>query len=245
MAECISPKETKQQLPADDDCGYEKSDETKEFLILLKKAYELKDLKLADEIVEDMVSKSSVKGLIKLHTASGYGLYELVEKYLKDDKMDPNAECSFNDLNCIKPIHFCAGIGPDSITSDRDKCIELLAQYGADLNALTSRDDTALHWATKLADFKTCQTLVKCGVDVNKLNVDSCTCAHGAAFYKNIPVLELLVANKVDVNVKDISGKNILHLLCKDSYEDAAFLVNNEDDLQNEAKEKIKYLLNL
>lgn len=227
-----------------DDCDYEKSDESKACLILLKNAYMDKNFKLADEIIEDMVTKSLVKGLTKLHTASGYGLYELVEKYL-EDKMDPNAECSFNDLSSITPIHFCSGIGPDSITADRHKCIELLVKHGASVNRLTSRDDTALHWATKLADLKTCAQLVKCGIDVNKLNVDNCTCAHGAAFYKNIDVLELLIDSKTDVNIKDISGKNILHLLCKDSYEDNTYSSNSESgqNEQNEENEKnVKFI---
>jgi ankyrin repeat protein len=51
------------------------------------------------------------------------------------------------------------------------------------------------------------------------VNVDKCTCAHGAAFYKNIDILEVLIDSKVDVNKVDISGKNILHLLCKESFD--------------------------
>lgn len=65
-----------------------------------------------------------------------------------------------------------------------------------------------------------CEKLVKMGADVNKLNADKCTCAHGAAFYKNIRVLEMLIENKCDINAQDISGKNILHLLCKVSFEE-------------------------
>ena len=40
----------------------------------------------------------------------GYGFAELVEKYITEDKIDPNLECSFNDLNSIVPLHFCSGI---------------------------------------------------------------------------------------------------------------------------------------
>ncbi len=58
------------------------------------------------------------------------------------------------------------------------------------------------------------------GIDINKINLDNCTCAHGAAFYKNIDILEMLIDKKIDVNIKDISGKNILHLLCKDSIDE-------------------------
>ena len=50
--------------------------------------------------------------------------------------------------------------------------------------------------------------------------MDNCTCAHGAAFYKNIQVLEMLIENKCDVSVQDVSGKTILHLLCKVSFEE-------------------------
>ncbi|CAF0714986.1 unnamed protein product [Brachionus calyciflorus] len=226
-----------------DDCEYEKSEESKMWILLLKNAYLEKNFTLADEIIEDMVSKSLVKGLIKLHTACGYGLVELVEKYLKIDRMDPNATCSFNDLANITPLHFCAGIGPDSITEERYKCIELLVQYGGLINTLTSRNDSALHWATKLGDLKTCETLIKCGADFNLLNSDNCTCAHGAAFYKNVPILQLLLDNKIDVNIKDISGKNILHLLCKDSYDDTYSLVNDtEEKSQNKNKEFINLI---
>ena len=129
----------------------------------------------------------------------------------------------------ITPLHFCAGIGPDNISPNRDKCIDLLLAHGAKLNHVTSRQDTALHWATKLADYSVCEKLVKSGIDLKVLNVDSCTPAHGAAFYKRIDVLELLIQNGVDVNAKDISGKNILHLLCKDQTEELA-LVSSQSE---------------
>lgn len=59
---------------------------------MLRSAYEEKNFVLLDEIIEDMVSKSYVNGLKKLHTASGYGISELVEQYLVKDKMDPNSK---------------------------------------------------------------------------------------------------------------------------------------------------------
>lgn len=137
-----------------DDQYDERSEEMSILLMLLKRAYQEKDFVQADAIIETMVLKSHVTGLKSLHTACGYGISELVEKYLKEEKIDPNVECSFNGLTSITPIHFCAGIGPEPFSDDRDKCVELLVSYGADLNRLTSRKDTALHWATKLADYK-------------------------------------------------------------------------------------------
>jgi hypothetical protein len=116
-----------------------KPEDAKKCLIILKDAYEEKNVKLVDEIIEDMVSKSLVTGLKKLHTACGYGFAVLVEKYIKEDKIDPNSECSFNDLTSITPLHFCAGIGPDAITEERDKCIQILVDNGANVNHLTSR----------------------------------------------------------------------------------------------------------
>lgn len=200
-----------------DDCSYEKSDESRACLELLRAAYESNNLVEANQLIETMVSKSLVNGLQKVHTACGYGLPELLEKYLLEEKLDPNSECSFNDLYSIAPVHFCAGIGPDALTNKRGECVRLLAKHGAKMSHLTSRQDTALHWATKLADLSVCQALVDHGVDINKVNLDNCTCAHGAAFYKNLDTLELLLDKKVDVNIKDISGKNILHLMCKET----------------------------
>lgn len=55
---------------------------------------------------------------------------------------------------------------------------------------------------------------------MNKLNTDNCTCAHGAAFYKNTRVLDMLIDNRCNIKVQDVSGKNILHLLCKASFEE-------------------------
>lgn len=138
----------------DDDDYDEQLEEMNILLVLLKRAYADKDFTQADAIVETMVTKSHVIGLTNLHTACGYGLVELVEKYLAEKTCDANAECSFNGLTGITPIHFCAGIGPEPITDDRDKCVELLVARGAQVNRLTSRNDTPLHWATKLADFK-------------------------------------------------------------------------------------------
>jgi hypothetical protein len=163
----ISPSTSSQTLPAQKmtvetiDIGScsgddydERHDEMNILLLLLKRAYFEHDLLQADAVVETMVSKSHVISLKPLHTVCGYGIAELVEKYLKDEKCDPNVECSFDGLSSIVPLHFCAGIGPEAFTDDRDKCVELLVAYGADINRTTSRLDTALHWATKLADFK-------------------------------------------------------------------------------------------
>jgi hypothetical protein len=137
-----------------DDCSYEKSEESKATLVILNTAYDEKNFDKVNEIIEEMVQKSLVTGLKKIHTACGYGFLELVERYLTEEKMDANSECSFNDLYAITPLHFCAGIGPDAVTPLRHKCVELLVKHGADINHLTSRQDTPLHWATKLADLK-------------------------------------------------------------------------------------------
>ncbi len=88
---------------------------------------------------------------LKQFSFLGYGFAELVEKYVLEEKIDSNLECAFNDLSSITPLHFCSGIGPDPITPDRIKCIEILMQNGAKIDHLTSRNDTPLHWATKLA----------------------------------------------------------------------------------------------
>lgn len=219
---------------------YNYTDESKKAINALKKAHSDKDLKAADLIIAEMVEKSLVTGLKKIHTAAGYGFAELVDKYIKEDKMDPNCECAFNDLTSITPLHFCSGIGPDSITNDRAKCIEILVDNKADVNHSTSRKDTPLHWATKLADYQVCNKLIERGANVNLVNTDNCTCAHGAAFYKNLDILENLLNLKVDVNVMDISGKNVLMLLCKDAVDNVSYL---ENDSKVDKKEKEKKLV--
>jgi ankyrin repeat protein len=237
-----TPIKNEECIEEDQSSTYNYSDESKKAILALKKAYEEKDFTEADKIIDDMVTRSMVAGLKKLHTAAGYGFAELVEKYIKEDKIDPNVECAFNDLTCITPLHFCSGIGPDPISPDRAKCIEILVDNGANVNQFTSRKDTPLHWATKLADYSVCDMLIKKGADLSLVNTDNCTCAHGAAFYKNLDILELLLDLKVDANIKDISGKNILHLLCKDSIETLSF---GDNDVKSDKKQKHKQLINL
>ena len=149
MAENSAPsvnvdEESKSKILHEDISGDEstenKPEDARKCLVILKDAYETKNMKLVDEIIEDMVSKSLVTGLKKLHTASGYGFADLVEKYIKEENIDPNSECSFNDLTSITPLHFCAGIGPDPLTEERDKCIQILIDNGANVNHLTSRE---------------------------------------------------------------------------------------------------------
>jgi ankyrin repeat protein len=195
---------------------------------MLKDAYNSKKFSKIDGIISDIVSKSTIDGLTKLHSAAGYGFPELVERYLNEDKIDPNSECLFNQLGNITPMHFCAGIGPDAITTDRPECIELLKKYGANINKCTTHLDTPLHWASKISDREICEKFIKCGSDLSVVNLDSCTCAHGAAFYKNLDVLELLIDNKIDVKITDSTGKTILHLLCKDSLEPTSFVAMTE-----------------
>ena len=195
------------------------NDDVKLCAKMLRDAYNSKKFNIIDGIISEMVSKSSIDGLTKLHSAAGYGFSELVEQYLKIDKIDPNSECLFNQLGNITPMHFCAGIGPDAITTDRPKCIELLKKYGANINKCTTQLDTPLHWASKISDREICEKLIECGSDLSVVNLDSCTCAHGAAFYKNLEVLEILIDNKIDVTITDSTGKTILHLLCKDLLE--------------------------
>ena len=74
---------------------------------------------------------------------------------------------------------------------------------------------------------------------MNIVNTDNCTCAHGAAFYKNLDILECLIDLKIDVNIKDISGKNILMLLCKDAVDSVIY----ESDDKSDKKEKEKKLV--
>jgi hypothetical protein len=63
------------------------SAESKKAINNLKKAWKENDSKAADLIIGDMVEKSLVSGLKKIHTAAGYGFADLVEKYIKEDKV--------------------------------------------------------------------------------------------------------------------------------------------------------------
>jgi ankyrin repeat protein len=187
---------------------------------LLIDLYEKKNFPFIDEVLSDIVSKSSISGITKLHSACGYGFYELVETYLIQT-IDSNSECIISDLANITPLHFCAGIGPDPLTPNRAKCIELLLKNDADLNWRTSRGDTPLHWSAKLCTIDVCNELIRLGCDLNAVNNDGETSAHCAAFYKHFVLLQTLIHKGIDTSIRDCSGRTILHILCKESVEKA------------------------
>lgn len=183
---------------------------------LLVDLYEKKDFSFMDEVLSDIIAKSCVPGITKLHSACGYGFYELVETYLTQN-IDANSECIIDDLANITPLHFCAGIGPDPLTPYRAKCVELLISNGADINKRTSKGDTALHWCAKLGTVDVCDELIRLDCDLNAFNKNCETSAHCAAFYWNLSLLENLINRGINVSIQDSNGRTILHSLCKNS----------------------------
>jgi ankyrin repeat protein len=107
----------------------------------------------------------------------------------------------------MTPLHCAAQRGNDAM-------VELLLDYGADINAQTAKGDTALHLATIKGHRKTMKILLARDVDTTKTNEVGHTALHMAiGTVSDEATIPLLVKSKVDVNaLNSKTGDTGLHL---------------------------------
>ena len=78
-------------------------------------------------------------------------------------------ECPISDLG-ITPLHFACGIGPEQLVDEATESVKYLLAAGADVSLITSRQDTALHWASKFSNTEVIQLLLQYKSNVNAIN---------------------------------------------------------------------------
>ncbi|XP_015772601.1 PREDICTED: ankyrin-1-like isoform X2 [Acropora digitifera] len=112
----------------------------------------------------------------------------------------------------LTELHSCAK------RSDVEMVIELVLNYGMDVNVAAKRNITPLLWASPAASSLSIKTLIDLGADVNaQTSQDSniCFCGrtalHSAIHANNAAVVEVLLSNKADANIGDQQGNTALH----------------------------------
>ena len=70
----------------------------------------------------------------------------------------------------ITPLHFACGIGPEHLVDETAETVRYLLSSGADVRLITSRQDTALHWASKFANEQVVRYLLDYHAEVNAVN---------------------------------------------------------------------------
>ena len=101
------------------------------------------------------------------------------------------------------PLHWATG---------NLKLVQLLIEFGVDLNRRTASNETALHAAAVHHDRLACaEVLIDYGIDVNTKSKCGITAIHKAAKSGNYLMCELLAKRQADVNCQTETGVTALH----------------------------------
>ena len=89
--------------------------------------------------------------------------------------------------------------------------VQLMIDYGADVNATDDDGETPLYDAALIGNAEVISILVRAGADVNTTHDNGYTLLHGAAIFGNAEVIPALVKAGADVNARANLGETPLH----------------------------------
>lgn len=123
-----------------------------------------------------------------------------------------------NNGNKHSPLHLATIYGTDSV-------LTLLAQNGAQVNAINESNMTPLHMAADILNKNMIKTLITCGANVNyaisstgntalKLAVCSASSKAGQLLAAGVDCIHLLLMHGAQVNAQDHEGQTALHDAC-------------------------------
>ena len=138
---------------------------------------------------------SAVKGRLGIHSS----ISEICKEFVETEKT-------------LTQLHSC------SKSNDVEMAIELVLNYGIDVNVAAKGNITPLVWASPAASSLSIKTLIELGADVNAQTFQEstfgfcsgtalCSAIHG----NNANVVKVLLANKADANIADF-GYTPLHI---------------------------------
>ncbi len=134
-------------------------------------------------------------------------------KIIMEEGMDPNIRHEGGGT----PFHF-------AITSGNFEIAEMLLGYGADINALATKDGndhgmgscgTALHWVCTNNSKSEAVWLIKQGISLDKAGNDGETALHEAIKHGHNELAETLLQHGAKANQPDAIGALPLHLAAK------------------------------
>ncbi len=133
------------------------------------------------------------------------GDYDGVEALLLDGA-DP--DMTYQPAEGNAPI-LCAAINGDK------EMVELLLEYGADINAEDTKGETALFFAaTDTESTEMLEFLIENGADVNHLSHSGVTATHIAAASSNLDSVKLLKKSGAKMDAVTASGYSIIYYAC-------------------------------
>ena len=151
---------------------------------------------------------SAVKGRMESHLLIG----EIYEEFVEIEKT-------------LTKLHSCAK------SNDVEMAIELVLNFGIDVNVAAKRNITPLVWASPAASSLSVKTLIDLGADVNAQTFRSGTALRSAIHGNNANVVKLLLADKADTNIADLQGKKVLHL-------SSGLLLKNRPELSSAVRKR-------
>ena len=102
--------------------------------------------------------------------------------------------------------------------------VKFLIEYGCDVNASDSEDETPLMYAVRYSDPETVKLLIESGADVNARNEidDTPLISAGASLIDDaeeiVKILRILIENGADVNAQNLKGENALMKILEGLY---------------------------
>lgn len=125
-------------------------------------------------------------------------------KRLLEQKTDVDSN---DNVLGVTPLHCAAFRGNEAM-------VEILLEYGADIDAQNKNGDTALHLAAIRGNRKIMKLLLARGIDTKKTNRAGHTALHAAVGTPDDEAtVPLLVKSKLDVNaINSVTGDTALHL---------------------------------
>jgi len=139
----------------------------------------------------------------EIHEAAGAGEVAIVRTLLNQNPKLVNEP----DRGGLTPLHWAAGYGVRSGMSvspelrDHLATVELLLQYGAEVDALDGSGSTPLAAAADAGQLEISQLLVKHGARVNNGNYPP---LHTALFLQHHHLAEWLIAHGADISSEDV-----------------------------------------
>lgn len=131
--------------------------------------------------------------------------------------LEHGAQVNSTNLNKYTPMHLCARYYFDPASGFR-----LLIEFGADVNAVSSMDETVLYVLMsneRCTDLSTpIKMLVDAGINIEAQSVNGFTVLHSVAFANNDPenCIRMLLNHGADAKAVTSHGYTALHLLlCK------------------------------
>lgn len=162
---------------------------------------------------EKVDSISNSRNNCAIHVASLNGFVEICRLLLsagaKTDWSANNTDSEGTVINKeLHPIHFAAKSG-------KDKVVALLLDHGADINAGTGCDSTALMWSCQEGHLEVCKLLIARGAGLLIVNSSKKSAMHYALEHERWNVAELLIQSGFSVNYRIPESQALLHWVCQ------------------------------